>query len=117
MGAAIAGGGVIGMACALALLDVAGQLVVLDAATVGGGASAGNTGWVSPSVATPLAAPGVLTLGLRSAIDPRGALVIRPSLDPAWIAWLLRFAPRSRQAAYSPGVARLLELTPPTLDR
>ncbi len=116
MRVAIVGGGVIGMACAFALLDVADELVVLDAGTVGGGASAGNTGWVSPSVATPLAAPGVLTLGLRSAIDPRGALVIRPSLDPAWIAWLLRFARSSRQAAYSRGVAALLELTSRTLD-
>jgi D-amino-acid dehydrogenase len=116
MRVAIVGGGVVGMACAFALLDVADELVVLDAGSVGGGASAGNTGWVSPSVSTPLAAPGVLTLGLRSALDPRGALVIRPSLDPAWIAWLLRFARSSRQAAYRRGVAALLELTSRTLD-
>src|SRR5712691_3438576 len=116
MRVAIVGGGVIGMACAFALLDVADELVLLDASTVGGGASAGNTGWVTPSIATPLAAPGVLTLGLRSALDPRGALVIRPSLDPAWIAWLLRFARSSRLAAYRRGVAALLELTSRTLD-
>ncbi|HWX08577.1 MAG TPA: FAD-dependent oxidoreductase [Gaiellaceae bacterium] len=115
MRVAIVGGGVVGMSCAFGLLDVADELVVLDAGSVGGGASAGNTGWVSPSVSTPLAAPGVLTLGLRSALDPRGALVIRPSLDPAWIAWLLRFARSSRQAAYRRGVAALLELTSRTL--
>jgi D-amino-acid dehydrogenase len=71
---------------------------------------------VTPSVSTPLAAPGVLTMGLRSALDPRGALVIRPSLDPAWIAWLWRFARSSRQAVYRRGVAALLELTSRTLD-
>ena len=80
MRAAVVGGGVIGMASAFALLDVADSVEVLDAGVVGGGASAGNTGWVSPSIATPLAAPGVLTLGLRSALDPRGALVIRKRL-------------------------------------
>jgi len=116
MRAAVVGGGVIGMASAFALLDVADSVEVLDAGVVGGGASAGNTGWVSPSIATPLAAPGVLTLGLRSALDPRGALVIRPSLDPAWIAWLWRFARSSRRAVYRSGVAALLELTSRTLD-
>jgi len=116
MRAVVVGGGVIGMASAFALLDVADSVAVLEAGVVGGGASAGNTGWVTPSVSTPLAAPGVLTMGLRSALDPRGALVIRPSLDPAWIAWLWRFARSSRQAVYRRGVAALLELTSRTLD-
>jgi D-amino-acid dehydrogenase len=104
------------MASAFALLDVAESVEVLDAGPVGGGASAGNTGWVTPSIATPLAAPGVLTMGIRSALDPRGALVIRPSLDPSWIGWLWRFARSSRRAAYRRGVAALLELTSRTLD-
>jgi len=116
MRVAIVGGGVVGMACAFALLDVADELEVLDAGPVGGGASAGNTGWVTPSLSTPLAAPGVLRQGLRSAFDPRGALVIRPSLDPAWIGWLIRFARSSRPAAYRHGVAALLELSSRTLD-
>ena len=116
MRAAVVGGGVVGMACAFSLLDVADSVEVLDAAAVGGGASAGNTGWVTPSVATPLAAPGVLMMGLRSALDPRGALVIRPSLDPTWIAWLWRFSRSSRRAVYHNGVAALLELTSRTLD-
>jgi D-amino-acid dehydrogenase len=116
MRAVVVGGGVIGMASAFALLDVADSVAVLEAGVIGGGASAGNTGWVTPSIATPLAAPGVLTMGLRSALDPRGALVIRPSLDPAWIAWLWRFARSSRRAVYRRGVAALLELTSRTLD-
>jgi len=113
MRAAVVGGGVIGLASAFALLDVADSVEVLDAGAIGGGASAGNTGWVTPSVSTPLAAPGVLTMGLRSALDPRGALVIRPSLDPAWIAWLWRFARSSRQAVYRRGVAALACVGPP----
>jgi D-amino-acid dehydrogenase len=114
--AAVVGGGVVGMSCAFALLDVADSVEVLDAGRLGGGASAGNTGWVTPTLSTPLAAPGVLATGLRSALDPRGALVIRPSLDPAWIGWLWRFARSSRRASYRRGVAALLELTSRTLD-
>jgi D-amino-acid dehydrogenase len=112
----VIGGGVIGMACAFALLDLADELEVIEAGPLGGGASAGNTGWVTPSLSTPLAAPGVLSTGLRSALDPRGALVIRPGLDPDWIRWLWRFARSSRQAVYRSGVAALLELTSRTLD-
>src|SRR5437868_7115140 len=104
------------MACAFALLDVADEVEVIEAGSVGGGASAGNTGWVTPSLATPLAAPGVLSTGLRSALDPRGALVIRPGLDPDWIRWLWRFARSSRPPVYRRGVAALLELTSRTLD-
>jgi D-amino-acid dehydrogenase len=116
MRAAVVGGGIVGMSCAFALLDVADSVEILESDVVGGGASAGNTGWVTPSLATPLAAPGVLTMGLRSAFDPRGALVIRPTLDPAWIGWLWHFARSSRPSAYQRGVAALLELTSRTLD-
>ena len=116
MRAVVVGAGVVGMSSAFALLDVADSVEVLDAGAVGGGASAGNTGWVTPSVSAPLAAPGVLAMGLRSALDPRGALVIRPSLDPAWIGWLWRFARSSRRVVYRRGVAALLELTSRTLD-
>ena len=116
MRVAVIGGGVVGMACAFALLDVADELDILDAGRVGGGASAGNTGWVTPSLATPLAAPGVLKTGLRSALDPRGALVIRPGLEPDWVRWLWRFARSSRPEVYKRGVAALLDLTSRTLD-
>jgi D-amino-acid dehydrogenase len=112
----VIGGGVIGTACAYALLEVADDVVLLDAGTVGGGASAGNAGWVTPSLATPLAAPGMLATGLRSAFDPRGALVIRPRLDPAWVSWLWRFARASRPAAFEHGVKALFDLTIRSLE-
>ncbi|HET6945917.1 MAG TPA: FAD-dependent oxidoreductase [Gaiellaceae bacterium] len=116
MKAVVVGGGVVGMACAFALLDVADSVEVLEADGVGGGASAGNTGWVCPSLSMPLAAPGVVTLGVRKALDPRGALVIRPSLDPGRIGWLWRFARSCRTSVYRRGVAALFELSPRTLD-
>ena len=78
---------------------------MLEAGGIGLGASAGNAGWVTPSLSTPLAAPGVLRMGLRSALDPKGALVIRPQLDPLWIRWLWGFARSCRPAAFKTGVA------------
>jgi D-amino-acid dehydrogenase len=116
MRVAVVGAGVVGMACAHALLDVADEVVVLDAGSVGGGASAGNAGWITPTLATPLASPGIVSTGVRSALDPKGALVIRPSLDPTWLRWLWRFARSSRPEPFRRGVAALLELTNRTLE-
>ena len=116
MRVAIVGGGVIGAACAFSLLDVADEIVLLDAGAIGGGASAGNAGWVTPSLAMPLASPGIVRTGLRSAFDPRGALVIRPTLDPTWLRWLWRFARSSRAAVFDRGVEALLGMTTRSLE-
>ncbi|MCP2937638.1 FAD-dependent oxidoreductase, partial [Salmonella enterica subsp. enterica serovar Typhimurium] len=56
----IAGAGVIGLACALALLESGRGVRVIDAGRVGGGSSHGNCGTITPSHAPPLAAPGVV---------------------------------------------------------
>jgi D-amino-acid dehydrogenase len=112
----VIGGGVVGLACAFSLVRDGHDVEVLEAGEPGRGASAGNAGWVTPTLGTPLAAPGILTTGLRSALDPRGALVIRPRLDPLWVRWLLGFARASRADAFRHGVGALLGMTRRTLD-
>jgi D-amino-acid dehydrogenase len=112
----VIGGGVIGLSCAYALTEAGCDVVVVDAGAVAGGASKGNAGWITPSLATPLAAPGILTSGLRSALDPRGALVIRPSLDTAWLRWLWSFRRAARPEQFSAGIKALLEMTRRTLE-
>lgn len=116
----VVGGGVVGLACAFALDADGAQVTVLEAGRAGAGATAGNAGWVTPSLGTPLAAPGIVRVGLRAALDPRGALVIRPQLDPDWLRWLWRFTRASRRDAFRAGVTALLGLTRRTfaeLDR
>jgi D-amino-acid dehydrogenase len=112
----VIGGGVVGLSCAFALQRDGHEVEVVEAGQVGHGASAGNAGWVTPTLATPLAAPGILKTGLRSALDPKGALVIRPRLDPLWVRWLWGFARSSRPPVFQAGVAALLGLTRRTLD-
>lgn len=112
---AVVGGGIVGLACAHAIAQRGMRVVVLEGATVGAGASSGNTGWVVPSLSMPLAAPGMLATGLRAALNPHGALVIRPTLDTSWLRWLWQFRRHCRPDAFRRGVLALVELNRRTL--
>jgi len=90
----IVGGGVIGLATALALVEAGRGVRVLDAGRVGGGASHGNCGTITPSHAPPLAAPGMVAVGLRWMFTPDAPLYLKPRLDPALWRWLAHFAAR-----------------------
>ncbi|MGD9582949.1 MAG: FAD-dependent oxidoreductase, partial [Lysobacterales bacterium] len=61
----IVGGGVIGLALALHLLDAGRSVLVLEQGGVGGGASHGNCGTIAPSHALPLSLPGMIGQALR----------------------------------------------------
>ena len=116
MRVAVVGGGVVGLCCAYSLRERGMEVVLFEAGEVGGGASRGNAGWVVPSLSTPLAAPGMLATGLRSALDPRGALIIRPGLDVAWIRWLWQFRRSAGPERFSRGVRALIALNERTFE-
>jgi D-amino-acid dehydrogenase len=90
----IVGGGVIGLACGLALREAGRTVRVLEASTLGCGSSHGNCGTITPSHAMPLAAPGTVGRALRWMLAPDAPLYLNPRLDPGLWAWLLRFAGR-----------------------
>src|SRR6185437_3606954 len=105
---AVIGGGVVGLACAHALERRGIGVVLFEGAGVGGGASRGNTGWVVPSLSMPLAAPGMRATGLKAALDPHGALVIRPGLDASWLRWLWQFRRNCSAERFRRGVLALV---------
>jgi len=90
----IIGGGVIGLASALALLEAGRSVRVLEANTVGCGSSHGNCGTITPSHAAPLAAPGTIAKALRWMLTPDAPFYLKPRVDPALWHWLMRFASR-----------------------
>lgn len=89
---AIVGGGVIGLCCAWYAQREGYRVVVLEqGAPDRDCCSLGNSGLIVPSHFVPLAAPGVTRVALRSLFDPRSPLRLHPRLDPAYLAWCLRF--------------------------
>lgn len=88
----IVGAGAVGLSIARRLARQGASVLVLDGRGPAGGASSGNAGMVCPSHVIPLAAPGMVALGLKYLLDPRGPFRLTPRLDPALWGWLWRFA-------------------------
>src|SRR3546814_6649419 len=107
------GGGVIGLASALALVDAGRSVRVLEARTAGCGSSHGNCGTITPSHAAPLTAPGKVAKALHWMLTPDAPFYVKPRYDPGLWSWMLRFAAhcneRDWRAAMTPRAAILLE--------
>ena len=88
----VVGGGVIGLACAYYLSKAGRQVTVIERdSSLLSGSSGGNAGMVVPSHFIPLAAPGVISQGLKWMLDPKGPFFLRPRLDIDLIRWLWQF--------------------------
>jgi len=97
----ILGGGAIGLATALSLLEAGRSVRIIDAGAIGHGASHGNCGTITPSHAPPLAAPGVVAQALRWMFTPDAPLYLKPRVDPALWQWLWRFSRRCNRRDWS----------------
>jgi len=87
----VLGGGVIGLVCALRLLQAGRSVTVIEGKHVGAGASHGNCGTITPSH-LPLHQPGTVAKGLKWLLTPDAPFLVRPFADPGLPGWLLRFA-------------------------
>jgi len=103
----VIGAGVVGVSCAYYLARMGARVLVAEAGEVGGGCSGGNAGLLASSHCVPLAAPGAVAKALRWMFEPESPFHIRPRLDPALAAWLVRFWRASRRSAMERGLAVL----------
>ena len=113
----IVGGGVIGLFTAWYLKKLGAEPVLIDASTLGSGCSLGNTGWVFPSLATPLPAPGLTLKSFLWMLRRDSPLHIRPAALPALTPWLLRFRSFCNGADQQRGIAALAALNEFTIER
>lgn len=93
----ILGGGVIGLSCALFLLQAGRSVRILDKGRAGGATSHGNCGTITPSHALPLALPGMIGKALKYMAQADAPFYIKPSTDLALLEWLLRFSLRCNE--------------------
>jgi D-amino-acid dehydrogenase len=88
----IIGGGVIGLATAWYCQQRGHHVIVIDRNPPHrDGCSFGNAGMVVPSHFVPLAAPGMVRLGLKWMWNPQSPFYIRPRLSRDLLVWLWKF--------------------------
>lgn len=92
---AILGAGVVGLAIAEALTADGREVVVVDPAQPGMGASYGNAGTIADYAVMPVGSPDVLRNLPSLLFDKNSPLAIRRAALPALLPWLARFARQS----------------------
>jgi D-amino-acid dehydrogenase len=84
----ICGGGVIGLSCAYSLAREGHHVTVIERSAEGADSCAhGSAGYVSPSHVVPLAAPGMVALGLKWMLNSRSPFYVRPRMDAGFLRW------------------------------
>jgi len=88
----VAGGGVIGLACAYYLARAGQSVRIIEQESMGTGASHGNCGLIFVSDLPPLCAPGAIGHELVRTLKGTSPLYIKPRPDLSLAFWLVRFA-------------------------
>jgi D-amino-acid dehydrogenase len=88
----IIGGGVIGLSSAYELLQRGHAVTVVERGWPDhDSCSLGNAGMVVPSHFEPLAAPGMIAMGLKWMFNPESPFAVRPRFDTELMSWAFRF--------------------------
>ncbi len=88
----VIGGGIVGLCSAYYLLKAGHSVILLERNPPDSdGCSIGNAGMIVPSHFVPLAAPGMIQLGMRMMLNPESPFTIRPRLNSRLIKWGIAF--------------------------
>lgn len=110
---AIIGGGVIGLSTAYFCAERGHDVTVIDGRDEAiGGSTAGNAGMIVPSHFIPLAAPGMVKLGLKWMWNPESPFYIKPRLNAELLGWGWKFwrAANAKQVARAAPALRDLHM-------
>jgi D-amino-acid dehydrogenase len=83
----ILGGGIIGAFSAYYLAKAGHSVTVLDKGEIKGVSSTGNAGMIVPSHVIPLAAPGMISKGIRWMFDSKSPFYVKPRLNVDLLNW------------------------------
>jgi D-amino-acid dehydrogenase len=109
--AIIIGGGIIGLSSAYYLQKAGWQVSVIDRGDLSNNCSSGNAGYICPSHFTPLAAPGIISQGLKWMLDSRSPFYIKPRLSLSLVQWGLAFMRSATQSHVDRSAAPLRDIS------
>ena len=87
----IIGGGIVGLSTAYYLKEEGHEVLVIDKGDLQGGASNVNAGYLTPSHIVPMAAPGMISKGIRWMFNASSPFYIKPRFDKDLMRWGLKF--------------------------
>ena len=87
----IIGGGIIGLSSAYYLAKAGHQVTIIEQSEMKDGCSFGNAGMIVPSHLIPLAAPGMISKGIRWMFNPSSPFYVKPRLSGDLIKWGYHF--------------------------
>lgn len=87
----IVGGGVVGLFCAYYLQEEGHAVTLIDKGEMNAGASYVNAGYLTPSHIVPLAAPGMVTKGIKWMFNSSSPFYIEPRFDYDLWDWGIKF--------------------------
>lgn len=100
----VIGAGAIGLSSAYFLARGGAEVTVIDSRGPGGGASRRNAGWVVPTMSAPVPAPGAVAKSLRWTLQRDSPVHIRPSLDPAFVKFMISMLLHSNRKDFHRGL-------------
>lgn len=87
----IVGSGIIGLSSAYYLAKAGHKVTIIDKGELNDGCSFGNAGMIVPSHFIPLAAPGMISKGIRWMFNSRSPFYVKPGLNMDLIKWGFQF--------------------------
>ncbi len=87
----IIGGGIVGLCSAYFLQKEGCEVTVIDKSDITSGASFVNAGYITPSHIISLAAPGIITKGLKWMFDSSSPFYVKPRFDLEFLKWAWSF--------------------------
>ena len=112
----IVGGGIVGICCALSLLEKGAAVRLVERDEPGQGASFGNAGVISPWSCVPNSLPGIWRNIPRWLLDPEGPVAIRPRYLLRATPWALKFLRAGRRNRIPAIADAMAALNRPSVD-
>ncbi|MCA4898101.1 MAG: NAD(P)/FAD-dependent oxidoreductase [Bacteroidota bacterium] len=107
----ILGGGIIGLSSAYYLNKAGYDVTIIDQTNLLDGCSHGNAGMIVPSHFIPLAAPGMISKGIRWMFDSTSPFYIKPRFSKSLIKWGYHFYRSATSAHVQKSAPALKEIS------